>query len=360
MSEPEPAIIIGVDAHKKVHVCVGVNQQGRKVAQTIVDATDTGHEKALRWAQTTFGAQSTVWAIEDVRVLSRRLEFFLLDRCQVVVRVPTKLMARARAAGRARGKSDTLDATAAAIAALRYPDLQRAFHDRTSYELKLLMDHRAILVRDRAAQISRIRWRVHEISPEFKCGPYMTCDVHRVHTRDFLLAQEPTVLTRITLAEVDDLARLTKAIRELETEIRSRVTAVAPNTMAVPGCGYLSAARLVAEAANVTRFRTEAQFAMHVGVAPVPNFSSNKPRMYGGHGGHRAMRSAIHRVALAQVRTSGVGRPYYERRLESGDTKPAALRALKRRLSRVIFNALRHDYLMRTTGQPSGAPAPSA
>jgi transposase len=111
----------------------------------------------------------------------------------------------------------------------------------------------------------------------------------------------------------------------------------------------------VAEAANVTRFRTEAQFAMHVGVAPVPHFSSNKPRMYGGRGGHRAMRSAIHRVALTQVHASGAGRAYYDRRLESGDTKPAALRALKRRLSRVIFNALRHDYLLRTTGQPAVA-----
>ncbi len=355
MNEAEPAIIIGVDAHKKVHVCVGVNQQGRAVAQIIVDATDAGHAKALRWAQTKFGAQSVVWAIEDVRVLSRRLEFFLMDRCQVVVRVPTKLMARARAAGRARGKSDTLDATAAAIAAWRYPDLQKAFHDQTSYELKLLMDRRAKLVRDRAAQISRIRWRVHEISPEFKCGPYLTCDVHRIHVHDFLLAQPPSVLIRITLAEVDDLARLTKEIRELEKDIRARVTEVAPNTMAVPGCGFLGAARLVAEAANVTRFRTEAQFAMHVGVAPVPNYSSNKPRMYGGHSGHRGMRSAIHKVAISQVRGSGVGRPYYERRLESGDTKPAALRALKRRLSRVIFNALRKDYLLRTTTTTTAA-----
>ncbi|WP_162529521.1 MULTISPECIES: IS110 family transposase [unclassified Mycolicibacterium] len=359
MNEPEAAIIIGVDCHKKMQVCVAINRQGRALAETIVDATDTGHAKALRWAQTKFGRQPTMWAIEDVRVLSRRLEFHLLDHGQVVVRVPTKLMARTRNSSQERGKSDRLDATCAAMAAIRYPQLQRAHHDQTSYELKLLVDRRRTLVEDRASQISRIRWRIHEIDPEFRCGPYLTCDKHRVHLRDFLLTQQPTVLTRITLAEVEDLARLTREIRELEKEIRARITAIAPNTLAVPGCGYLSAARLVAEAANVTRFRTEAQFAMHVGLAPIPHYSANQPRFRAGHSGHRAMRSAIHKVAVAQIRSSGVGRPYYDRRLESGDNKPAALRALRRKITRVLFNALRRDYLLRTVGQPTGVPVAS-
>ncbi|GAA2401169.1 IS110 family transposase [Mycolicibacterium llatzerense] len=356
MNETEAAIIIGVDCHKDLHVCSAINQQGRVVSKTTVDATDAGHAKALRWAQTKFVHQSTMWAIEDVRVLSRRLEFHLLDHGQVVVRVPTKLMARARATSRERGKSDDIDATSAAIAAMRYPLLPKAFHDQTSYELKLLVDKRRVLVRDRAAQISRVRWRAHEISPEFKVGPYLTCDVHRIKLRDFLLTQPPSVLTRITLAEVDDLARLTKDIRELEKEIRARVAAVAPNTLAVPGCGYLSAARLVADAANVTRFRTEAQFASHVGLAPIPHYSANHPRFRAGHSGHRAMRSAIHKVAVAQIRSAGVGRPYYDRRLESGDNKPAALRALRRKVSRALFNALRKDYLLRATGPAPGVP----
>ncbi|MFL0243259.1 IS110 family transposase [Mycobacterium sp. SMC-17] len=360
MNTSEAAIVIGVDAHKKMHVCVALNRQGRRVAQTTVDATDVGHAKALLWARTKFRRQSTLWAIEDVRVLSRRLENHLLDHGQVVVRVPTKLMARTRASGREPGKSDTLDATSAAIAAIRYPNLPRAFHDQASYELKLLVDRRRTLVRDRAAQISRIRWRIHEVDPDFKAGPYMTCEKHRLHLREFLLTQQPTVLIRMTLAEVEDLGRLTKDIRELEKEIRARVTAIAPNTLAVPGCGYLSAARLVADAANVTRFSTEAQFASHVGIAPVPYYSSAQPRFRGGNGGgHRGMRSAIHKVAVAQIRSSGVGRPYFDRRLESGDSKRAALRALRRKISRVLFNALRKDYLLRTTGPLPGVPAAS-
>lgn len=359
MNESEPEIVIGVDCHKKMHVLAAINEQGRQVAGITVDATADGHAKALRWAHTKFHSKTTVWAIEDVRVLSRRLEFHLIDHGQVVVRVPTKLMARVRDRARARGKSDVLDATSTAIAGLRYyPDLPIAFHDQVSYELKLLVDRRRNLVRDRAAQISRLRWRIHEIAPEFKAGPYLTCVKHQDHLRDFLLTQQPSVLTKITLAEVDELARYTKDIRELEKEIRTRITAVAPNLLAVPGCGYLSAARLVADAANVTRFRTEAQFAMHVGLAPVPYFSAAQPRFRGGHSGHRAMRSAIHKVAVAQIRSSGVGRPYYDRRLESGDSKPAALRALRRIISRVLFTALRKDYLLRTA-DPQASVAPS-
>ena len=67
------------------------------------------------WARERFGAE-VVWAIEDCRHLSARLERDLLTAGQKVVRVPPKLMAQTRASARTRGKSDPIDALAVARA----------------------------------------------------------------------------------------------------------------------------------------------------------------------------------------------------------------------------------------------------
>ena len=67
------------------------------------------------WARERFGVE-LVWAIEDCRHLSARLERDLLAAGQQVVRVPPKLMAQTRASARTRGKSDPIDALAVARA----------------------------------------------------------------------------------------------------------------------------------------------------------------------------------------------------------------------------------------------------
>ena len=52
--------------------------------------------------------------------MTRRLERDLLAAGHRLVRVPTRLMAQARAQGRQPGKSDPIDAEAVALAALRH------------------------------------------------------------------------------------------------------------------------------------------------------------------------------------------------------------------------------------------------
>jgi transposase len=58
------------------------------------------------------------------------------------------------------------------------------------------------------------------------------------------------------------------------------VRAVAPALLSLPGCGELTAAKLVGEAAGVTRFKSEAAFARHAGVAPVPVCRETPPAEY--------------------------------------------------------------------------------
>ena len=105
--------------------------------------------------------------MEDCRHLSRRLEADLLAAGERIRRVPPKLMAKARDSARTYGKSDPIDALAVARAALREPDLPMAQLDGPARELRLLVDHREDLVKDRTGHINRLRWHLHELDPSW-------------------------------------------------------------------------------------------------------------------------------------------------------------------------------------------------
>lgn len=141
-------ITIGADSHKRTHTLVALDAVGRRLAEKTVATTSDGHLALVGWA-----AQwpEVVFALEDCRHLTRRLERDLLGAGHRVVRVPTRLMAGARRGARQPGKSDPIDAEAVALAALRHPDLPVAELDGPTREVKLLVDHR----RDRP-----VRWSV--------------------------------------------------------------------------------------------------------------------------------------------------------------------------------------------------------
>jgi transposase len=354
--EATTMVVVGADVHKHTHTFVAVDEVGRKIAEKIVAATSAGHAEAVMWVRERFGAQ-VVWAIEDCRHLSARLERDLLTAGQQVVRVPPKLMAMTRKSARTRGKSDPIDALAVARGFLREPDLPIASHDDVSRELKLLVDRREVLVAQRTATINRLRWRVHELDPERapKSGSLDSAR-HRNILGDWLDTVVGLV-AELARDELADITRLTQAIDILAKRIGERVREVAPALLAVPGCGELTAAKLVGEAAGVTRFKSEAAFARHAGVAPIPVWSGNTAgRVRMTRSGNRQLNAALHRIAVTQIRLNGLGQAYYRKRLADGDSTPEALRCLKRRLTRVVFHHLHTDHQNRQTAcQPAAA-----
>jgi hypothetical protein len=113
-----------IDAHKRSHTAVAIDASGRKLGQRTTGTTSEDHLALLSWAEQ-FDSQR-IWAVEDCRHLSRRLEADLLGAGESIVRVPTRLMAHARDAARSYGKSDPIDALAVARAAVRETDLPTA------------------------------------------------------------------------------------------------------------------------------------------------------------------------------------------------------------------------------------------
>lgn len=337
-------VVVGADVHKRTHTFVAVDAVGKKLGEKVVRATSSGHHQALRWARENFGTE-LVWAIEDCRHMSARLERDLLSAGQQVVRVPPKLMARTRASARTRGKSDPIDALAVARALLREPELPVASHDEISRELKLLVDRREDLVAQRTSTINRLLWRVHELDPERAPKPRsLDLAKHRRLLGEWLTAQ-PGLVAELARDELADITRLTDTIDALTKRIGDRVRQVAPALLALPGCGELTAAKLIGEAAGVTRFKSEAAFARHAGVAPIPVWSGNTAgRVRMTRSGNRQINAALHRIAVTQIRLDGFGQAYYRKRIDAGDSTTEALRCLKRRLARVVFRHLRTDH----------------
>lgn len=347
-------VVLGADVHKRTHTFVAVDEVGAQLGQVTVSADERGHDKVLRWARARFDQRR--WAVEDCRHLSVRLERDLLAGGERVVRVPPKLMARTRLSARTRGKSDPIDALAVARAALREPDLPAAGHDEASRALKLLVDRREDLVGERTRMINRLRWHLHELDPHVD-PPARSLDTQVV--RDELstwLAGQIGLVAEIAADVLGDIDQVSVKITALTCRIEVLVKSTAPELLALPGCGALTAAKIVAETAGISRFPDEAKFAMHAGVAPIPVWSGNTAgRVRLARGGNRQLNAALHRIAITQARLDGLGRDYYQRRLANGDTKTEALRCLKRRLARVVYNTLNDNHRAAATPTATAA-----
>jgi transposase len=343
----ESMLVIGIDAHKSTHTAVVVDAQGRQLAATVVATTTPAHRALLAWARAQ--GEALVWAVEDCRHLSRRLERDLLAEGERVVRVPPKLMADTRRSARSFGKSDPIDALAVARAALREPNLPIARPDGPDRELRLLVDHREALVGERTRMISRLRWHLHELDPGLE-PPARSLVRARTLTRTAArLEGLDGLVARLARDLVDRCRTLGEQIKQLEAEITTRVEQLAPTLLAVCGCGALTAAKILGETGGIERFHSHNAYARHNGTAPVPVWSSNHSRHRLSRSGNRQLNAALHRIALVQARQHPGARALLARRRAQGDGGLEALRILKRRLSDVVYRALLTDALTTPT-----------
>ena len=120
-------------------------------------------------------------------------------------------------------------------------------------------------------------------------------------------------------------------------------SALAPSLLALPGVAELTAAKIVAETACADRFRSKDAYARHNGTAPLPVWSGNQTRHRLSRTGNRQLNCAIHRIAVTQIRCHPPAQSYLKARMAAGNTKIEALRALKRRLSDIVYRALLAD-----------------
>lgn len=335
-------IVIGVDVHKHSMSAVAVDEVGRQV-----DCLETSDAAELvSWSKRV--GRRRLWALEDCRHVTRRLEGTLQRERQRLVRVPPRLTAPERRRGRVRGKSDLIDALAVARAALREPrlDSPRPEEGRLR-ELKLLVDHRDDLVGERRRAQQRLRWHLHELDPSLRV-PLGALDrtvwLERLSRQ--LARRGQTAQVRISRELVNRCRSLGRAIKELDCELQTETTLLAPRLLELPGCAALTAAKLLCEIGPIQRFHSDAQLARHAGVAPLDASSGKHQRHRLDRGGNRQLNCALHRIAVTQGRVHPPAKTYLERKQAEGKSRREALRCLKRQLARTVYTTLKNEPLL--------------
>jgi transposase len=142
---------------------------------------------------------------------------------------------------------------------------------------------------------------------------------------------------------VDDITRLETQMKASKRRIRIAVAASGTSLITIPGIGPIGAAIILGSVGDIARFPTAGHFASYNATAPTGASSGDKKRHRLNPRGNRKLNHALHIAAICQLRYPGEGRDYYQKKIAEGKTSKEAIRALKRRISNLVYRRLTAD-----------------
>jgi len=348
-------VIIGVDPHKSSHTATAVSPTTNTSASSIrIDATLAGYRQLLRWAKAFPERQ---WAIENAHGLGRHLAQWLIAHDETVADVRTTATARVRELSRGgRRKNDVLDSSAAASVAAAHGDVSLVAAEDETTVFALLEERRANLAANRVRLVNQLHALLRDLIPE-GAGPALTAKAAAALLRG-IRPVSPAERTRKQLARelIQDIrladTRLDRMVARMAEALHARGTRL----LEVQGVGPVLAVRLLGRTGRASRFPSAAAYASYTGVAPIEVASGDRARHRLSRSGDRQLNSALHLVAVTQVRMpTSVGRSYYDRKVAEGKSHNEAMRCLKRRIADHVWRLMLQDERLHEgmTGSPA-------
>jgi transposase len=346
-------VVGGVDTHKDTHTAAVIDTAGRLLGHETFPATGAGYARLLDWL-TSFGRLLLV-GIEGTGVYGSGLAAHLRGQGVEMVEVDRP----DRKARRWQGKSDPVDAEAAARAALaaRATGTPKD-RDGAVEALRVLRVARRSAVDQRADVQRRIKALIvtapEPLRERLRGLPdkqlLATCARLRPDTARLHEPSEATKHALRTLAQRH--AQLTDEITGLDAHLATLVEQINPALLELTGVGVDVAGQLLVTAGgNPERIRSEPAFAMLCGVAPLPASSGKTRRHRLNRGGDRQANAALYRVTLSRLRWDPRTRAYAERRTAEGLSKKEIIRCLKRLIAREIYYVLRPGTITKSAPQ---------
>jgi transposase len=344
-------VIIGMDPHKR-SATIEVMTSGETTVGGGRYGTDAAGYRAMLaevkgWPQRT-------WAIEGCQGIGRHIANRLLAAGEHVVDVPPKLSARTRVFATGQGrKTDATDAHSVALAATRMPGLRQVADDQQLAVLRILADRRRSLGEDHTRMVSQLHQLLLELIP----GGAKK-DLSAAQARALLARIRPRdaagkTRRRVAAELISDLERSCQRKRAANRELSALLAVTGTTLPDLHGMGPSGTSRLLVEVADVTRFPDKAHFASWNGTAPIDASSGDQVRHRLSRAGNRQINRVLHIMAVVQLRNPTEGRAYYDRKVAAGKTPREAMRALKRRLSDVVYHQMTLDARAKRTG-PGG------
>jgi transposase len=340
-------IIGGVDCHSRTHHAVALDIHGQRLGDREFPATRAGYQQLDAWFRG-FGTVRAV-GVESTGSYGAGLTRSLTAAGVRVIEINQPH----RYTRRKRGKSDPIDAEAAARKVLS-GEATAVPKDSTGpvESIRQLRVARDSAVKARAAALVQLGELIVTVPAELReqlnrktlrgqVGLCLQLEADRQHLAD------PVEAAKLALRSLAERVRLLdQEIAVLDEHLEALVTSVAPNTIALLGVGPCHAGQLLVTAGqNLDRFRNEAAFAHLCGADPIPASSGKTNRHRLNPGGDRAANSALHMIAVVRLRYCARTQAYADRRKGEGLTKREVLRCLKRYIAREVYRALRADLI---------------
>ena len=347
-------MLIGIDPHKSTHTATAVAPATqRELSSLRIAATLDDYEHLMRWADQW---PQRRWAIENAAGMGYHLASWLLARGEHVVDVSPRSTARVRQLSRGgRRKNDRIDAAAAACVAALAGDANVLQPDGLTEALALLDERRTNLSQARVRTVNQLHALLRALLPG---GAPRDLSAARAEALlSSIKAAGPAEHTRVQLATdmVADLRAVGARLKANAAEIAELVAQSGSTLTSTPGIGAVTAARLLGRTGRASRFPSSAAFASYTGTAPVEIASADRQRHRLSRFGDRQLNSALHTVAITQIRMPGSrGRAYYDTKIAAGKTAREAQRCLKRRLADHIWRTMIADERRSSSGAGPG------
>jgi transposase len=335
------AVIGGVDTHADVHVAAALNHVGGVFGVESFPTTQPGYRRLVSWLRS--HGELTLVGVEGTGSYGVGLARYLAEAGVDVVEVDRPN----RQTRHRQGKSDPVDAVAAARAALSgTASGSPKTRDGNVEAIRVLMIARRSAVDTRIETLNQLRHLVFTASPEIRAKFTGLTAISLANKATALRPREGNDAVRYTtLITIRTLGRRVQYLREetkrLNRMLQPLIRETASGLLGVFGVGYDTAAKLlVAAGDNPERIRTEAAWAHLCGVAPIPASSGKTTRHRLNRGGNRQANSALYHIVLTRMHHDQATRHYVTRRLAEGKTMGEIARILKRYTTREVFKHL--------------------
>jgi transposase len=348
-----PCIIGGVDTHKDTHTAAALDATGKTLGNACFAASAEGYTAMLAWFRG-LGVLERV-GIEGTGSYGSGLAQYLREQGVHIVEVNRPN----RQTRRRHGKSDPVDAQAAARTALAGDESGVPKSQDGAVEvIRILRLERRSAIHARTQAANQLH-AVVSTAPESLRSTLRHLSLASVISRaSKLRVYTPVDAVAATKRVLRGLAlrwqQLDGEVSLLDAELETLVKMTAPGLIALRGVGVdVAGALLVTAGDNPERLADEASFAALCGASPVDASSGRQHRHRLNRGGNRDANRALWVIALVRMRCEPRTRAYVERRTRQGLSKPEILRCLKRYIVREVFKILRSlSAELGTNGSP--------
>lgn len=389
-------LFVGIDTHKASHTAACLDSYFNLITTITFSNNYQGFIKFLSGLENLAQGKTLLFGLEDSQGLGSHLAEYLTKKGLLVVDINPVLTDRGRKHTAHRDKSDERDAILIAKTLIKEKDnLHNVKINKNSLALRELVKYRQLLVEESTRIKNRLHVLIFSQYPEIiniftnlfgRCAlaffskysdPLVLKKINvstltaflrsnskgrygKIKARAILSNQENNVGNNLadTRASIirKHIDRLSKIQEELE-QIKDMLKVLLEKSSyvcltSIPGIDTVTAAKIISQIVDISRFASSSKLAKFAGIAPTENSTGRKKKYQKSKHGKRYLYSTIYFVALAHIsRTrngldkNSISRAYYLKKISEGKTKKEAITCLSRRLIDVIYAIMRDKSL---------------